>query len=150
MLRDKLKDRVFLNMARTLSELSTCPRRSVGCILVDSKYRVIGSGYNGAASGLPHCIDNPCKGASFQPGEGYEVCEAIHAEQNALLQCKDIDHIYACYTTTAPCIHCIKMLLNTTCKRIVFLDKHPHDDLSRKLWLSNNFKLWDQYYDYTL
>lgn len=63
------------------------------------------------------------------------MCEATHAEQNALLQCHDTDRIAVCYTTTSPCIQCVKLLANTNCRRIVFLDEYPHEH-AKRLWLS--------------
>jgi deoxycytidylate deaminase len=81
-------DWYFLKMANLASERATCKRRKVGCILVNSKKHVIATGYNGVAAGQEHCIDNPCEGAQLKSGEGLDKCEAIHAEQNALLQCK--------------------------------------------------------------
>ena len=80
----------FLKMAHLVSERGTCARRKVGCILVNSKKHVIATGYNGVSSNQEHCIDNPCKGARLKSGQGLDLCEAIHAEQNALLQCKDV------------------------------------------------------------
>jgi deoxycytidylate deaminase len=57
------------------------------------------------------------EGAKFKSGEGLDVCQAIHAEQNALLQCKDVYDIETIYCTVSPCIHCVKLLLNYFCKK---------------------------------
>jgi len=111
-------------MALTLAVQSTCARRDVGCILVDRHHRIIGSGYNGVAKGLDHCKDKPCGGVGFKSGDGLGICEAIHAEQNALMQCRDIDSIVSAYITTAPCMHCTKMLMNTGCKAIYFANNY--------------------------
>lgn len=126
----------FLSMAINLSLQATCSRRRVGCILVNSNNKIIGSGYNGTASGLPHCIDNECKGSKYNSGEGLDVCEAIHAEQNALMQCSNVDSISVAYVSTAPCIHCTKMLLNTGCKTIVFNKDYANS--GEQLWVTNN------------
>jgi deoxycytidylate deaminase len=61
-------------------------------------------------------------------------CEAVHAEQNAVLQCKDTDAIHTAYVTTAPCKPCMKLLLNTGCNRIVFLQDHPGSEEARAIW----------------
>ena len=127
-------DFYFLRMALLVSERGTCVRRKVGCILVNKKNHVLATGYNGNPSGFSHCLDNPCKGANSKSGKDLDKCEAIHAEQNALLQCKDVYDIHTVYCTVSPCIHCIKLLLNTSTKKIVFGEKYIHKG-AEKLWL---------------
>ena len=104
-------DFYFLRMALLVSERGTCVRRKVGCILVNKKNHVLATGYNGNPSGFMHCLDNPCKGANSKSGKDLDKCEAIHAEQNALLQCKDVYDIDTIYCTVSPCIHCVKSVL---------------------------------------
>jgi dCMP deaminase len=60
---------------------------------------------------------------------------ATHAEQNALLQCRDVEQIDTCYTTASPCITCVKLLMNTGCRSIVFAEEYPHPE-AMDLWLS--------------
>jgi dCMP deaminase len=129
------KDETFLHMAMVLSQQSTCVRRMVGCILVNREKRIVGSGYNGNAAGLPHCISVPCAGADKLSGEGLAICEAIHAEQNALMQCNDVRDIWVCYVTTSPCMHCVKMLLNTNCKYIVYYKEYTDFEQVREIWV---------------
>jgi len=126
-------DFYFLRMALLVSERGTCVRRKVGCILVNKKNHVLATGYNGNPSGFSHCLDNPCKGANSKSGKDLDKCEAIHAEQNALLQCKDVYDIDTVYCTVSPCIHCVKLLLNTSAKKIVFGEKYIQKDAER-LW----------------
>lgn len=113
-------DAVFLGIAFVLAERGSCPRRKVGCVLVDQNRHILATGYNGAPKGAPHCLSNPCAGASLPSGTGLELCEAIHAEQNALIRCKEPNSVHTAYVTTFPCIHCFKMLANTSCARIVY------------------------------
>ena len=127
----------FLKMAHLVSERGTCARRKVGCILVNSKKHVIATGYNGVSSGQEHCIDNPCKGARLKSGQGLDLCEAIHAEQNALLQCKDVYDIDTVFCTLSPCIHCLKLLLNTSAKKIVFMEKYVDADQLGDYWMKH-------------
>jgi dCMP deaminase len=95
-------------------------------VLVNSRGHVLATGYNGVAAGLPHCNEgHPCAAANAPSGTQLEGCEAIHAEQNALLQCRNVYEIHTCYCTTAPCITCTKLLLNTSCQRIVSLNPYP-------------------------
>lgn len=123
----------MMQVAVTLSKRATCARRRVGCVIVDDKGQILSTGYNGNGRGLPHCIDKPCAGAAFEMGAGLDKCEAIHAEQNALLQCHDVNKIFSCYTTTMPCSHCTKLLLNTSCLNVYYLDEYP-SSLFNQLW----------------
>lgn len=114
------KEQTFMEIASILAKRSTCKRRQVGCVLVDRNFLIIGSGYNGVGRGLAHCIDNPCPGSELPSGVGLETCEAIHAEQNALLQCKEVANIRTAYCTSSPCMHCAKLFLNTGVKTIYY------------------------------
>ncbi len=127
------RDEYFLAMASLVSLRATCRRRRVGCILVDTNRHVLATGYNGVARGVDHCLDHACPGASYEPGTGLDKCEAIHAEQNALLQCKDTGKIETAYITVSPCVTCVKLLMNTGCKRIVFLEQYVNVD-AKNLW----------------
>ena len=124
-----------MRMAICLSEQGTCVRRQVGAIFVNRHNHIIASGYNGVAAGLEHCIDSPCAGSCGAHGTDLHACEAIHAEQNALMQCKDVHDISIAYITTSPCLHCIKMLLNTSCKTIYYASKYEaHFDAVEAIW----------------
>lgn len=137
------KHAYFLEIATTVAKRSTCARRQVGCVLVDSYDQIIATGYNGVAKGLPHCTDSPCPGASMPSGTGLNVCTALHAECNSLIQCRCINDIVTCYCTASPCVNCIRMLLNTPCRTIVFLEEYPHPE-SKELWESQGRK-WIHY-----
>lgn len=127
-------DNIGILTAVLWSKRGTCARRKVGCYLTDRTHRAVSHGYNGAASGQPHCIDHPCPGAGLPSGTGLELCEAIHAETNALVNFHgDRDRIHTCYVTVSPCINCTKLLLGTSCQRIVFLDHYPQPE-AEKLW----------------
>lgn len=158
------RDEYFISIAALVSTRATCFRRSVGCVLVNERGHVLSTGYNGRAKGEKHCnqstgfnflygngIDsskpltgqdtgreliygNVCEGARAESSTKLDACEAIHAEQNALLQCKDVWEIDTCYCTASPCITCVKLLMNTSCKRIVFIEPYAHDGPAKKLW----------------
>lgn len=131
------RDQIYLQMADVLMQRSTCKRRQVGCILVDINNRIVATGYNGVPSNWEHCIDTPCPGADCQSGTSLDKCQAIHAEQNALLQCSIVEVIATAYCTSSPCIHCVKLLLNTNCHRIVFRQEYTHNSKARELWLND-------------
>jgi dCMP deaminase len=132
-------DEYFLRMALLVATRSTCPRRSVGCVLVDKHNHILATGYNGVPKGVVHCLDVPCRGADQKSGEGLDLCEATHAEQNALLQCSDTQAIERVYTTTSPCIHCVKLILNTGAKEIVFLESYT-DSRPEDIWNKVHFE----------
>ena len=111
-------DSYFLQMAQLVAQRSTCRRRSVGCVLVDSNNHVVATGYNGVPTHFPHCLDSPCVGADSPSGTDLEGCLAVHAEQNALLQLRSNDSLTA-YLTVSPCITCAKMVANSKIVRIV-------------------------------
>lgn len=127
------KDSYYMEIAKVVAKRSTCYRRQVGCVLINSYGHIIATGYNGVAKGQLHCIDgysSMCSGALLPSGIGLDKCKAIHAEQNALLQCGNVQTITTCYTLTKPCTHCFKLLMNTSCNRIVYVEEYPHDLLN--------------------
>lgn len=86
---------------------------------------------------------NACSGAEAPSGQSLDSCQAIHAEQNALLQCRDIYAIDTAYVTASPCITCTKLLLNTSCRRIVFKELYSHSQ-SETLWTGTG-RVWERY-----
>lgn len=122
-------DEYFLEIAKLVSSRSTCLRRKVGALVVRDK-RILATGYNGAPQGLPHCSEIGClrEKLKIPPGERHELCNGLHAEQNALLQAslhgvsvKDS----LLYCTNQPCIICAKMLINAGIKEIVITSGYP-------------------------
>jgi len=134
-LRPKL-DVYFVNLANVVATRSTCLRRQVGCVLVDERRHVLTTGYNGSPVGLPNCCDlGRCRREASASGVGLEgACDAVHAEQNALLQCANVDVIRTCYVTTSPCTWCTRLLLNTGCTRVVYLNAYADVDAARTFW----------------
>jgi dCMP deaminase len=139
------RNEYFIRMAELVATRSTCLRRNVGCILVNRRGHVLATGYNGVATGMAHCNHESkfegeiihahvCDGAFSPSGTNLDGCEAIHAEENALLQCRDVWEIDVCYCTASPCLQCIKKLMNTSCRVIVFSENYPHSR-SEQLWL---------------
>lgn len=139
--RKKLKDLVWLSVAFDISKLGTCARRQVGSVFLNANGHVIATGYNGPAPDAPHCIDTPCAGANCPSGTGLELCEAIHAEQNGLTQCRFPQEVETVYCTDSPCMHCVKMLATTSAKRIVFAREYPHS-ASKEYW-ERRGGVWD-------
>jgi dCMP deaminase len=129
-------DQYFMRMAELAATRSTCLRRQVGAVIVKDK-KVLATGYNGAPSGLKHCLDIGClrDDLGIPSGERHELCRATHAEQNAIVQAamfgvsiKDA----TMYSTTQPCILCTKLIINAGIRRIVIKDSYP-DEMSKQM-----------------
>jgi dCMP deaminase len=129
-------DAYFMEIARLVSTRSTCRRRAVGAVLVKDR-RVLSTGYNGAPSGLSHCLEIGClrQQLNVPSGERHELCRGLHAEQNAIIQAAyhgvSIREA-TLYCTNLPCTICAKMLINAGVKEIVHLDGYA-DELSEKM-----------------
>ncbi len=121
----------FLQLARQAATRSTCLRRQVGAVLVRDR-RVLATGYNGAPCGVSHCLDVGClrEQLGVPSGERHELCRAIHAEQNAIIQAAvhgvGIDGA-TLYCTHQPCILCAKMLINCGIREIRYLEGYPSE-----------------------
>jgi len=120
------KDVNFILQATIVSSRSTCPRRQVGCVIVDVNGFIMSTGFNGVPRGRPHCTMNPCEAADAPSGTSLDLCLAIHAEQNALMQCRDIMNIGSIYITHSPCMHCAKMIANTSVNRVFYNEEYSH------------------------
>jgi len=112
----------------------------VGCVLVSEQNHVLATGYNGRPANFVHCTtdSSSCPGAKAPSGTNLTGCGAIHAEANALLQCKDRAAIHTVYATTAPCWECTKLFLNTGAKRIVFLEGYAQAERAKELWFEGS------------
>ncbi len=155
-------ERWAMALATVTANRSTCLRRSVGAVLLNAHGQVLATGYNGVASGQPHCHEaltitgqsgrpavsypHACAGAWKASGVNLDLCQAIHAEQNALLQCRNVYEIHTAVVTTAPCLTCTKLLMNTACVRIIYAEDYPQAEQARELWLAdvNAKRRWQQ------
>jgi len=125
------KDKTYLSLALTLAQRSTCLDKQVGCVIVNARSEIIATGYNGSPRGEPHCIDlGYCVKDEFKD---VNMCPSAHAEQNALLQCRVPEQIHTIYLTLSPCISCVRIIMNTSCEQIVFLQEHKHD-YAKSMW----------------
>ena len=78
----------FFNRARTAAERSTCLRRKIGAVIISHDRIELSSGYVGSPRDTLHCIENgKCIRIELgiNPGENYELCRSVHAEQNAII-----------------------------------------------------------------
>lgn len=129
-------DEYFIEITRLVAKRSTCLRRRVGAVLVKDK-NILATGYNGAPSGVKHCLDTGClrERLGVPSGERHELCRGLHAEQNAIIQAAkhgtNIDGA-TLYCTTMPCIICSKMIINAGIRRIIYEEGYS-DELATEM-----------------
>jgi len=118
-------DQYFVTITRQVAERSTCTRAKVGAVIVRDR-SILATGYNGSPAGMPHCTEMGCLvyESKTPDGEIEQNCfRTIHAEINAIAQAakngasiKDA----SIYITHTPCIHCLKVLVNTGIRDIFY------------------------------
>lgn len=129
-------DEYFMEIALVTQKRSTCLRRQVGAVIVKDK-RIMATGYNGAPIGLMHCEEQGgClrQQLNIPSGQRHELCRALHAEQNAIIQAAYLGQSIAggtIYCTHQPCVICSKMIINAGLRRIIV--KEGSDELAVKL-----------------
>lgn len=126
-------DEYFLNIAEEVGKRSTCLRRRYGAIIVKDRI-IVSTGYNGAPRGEPNCIDTGiCERERLHvpKGERYELCVAVHAEQNAIIngdfQKMNGATIYivgrnvsdGSYASGEPCLLCRRMIKNAQIGKVI-------------------------------
>ena len=131
--RDKIN--YYLDIAETVCERGTCLRRNFGAIIVHND-EIIATGYNGAPRGLEHCGEREggClrQQLGIPSGEKHELCRALHAEQNAIIQAATLGQSIegaTIYITHQPCVICAKMIINSGISKIIVKEGYP-DQLS--------------------
>ena len=117
----------FMEMAKLVAGWSSCykPDRRVGAVVVRDK-RILTTGYNGAPSGVSSCVE---RGECLRVKQGIpsgtrqEVCYAVHAEQNAIVQAAKLGLSLegaTLYCTHQPCSICSRLIINSGIKRVVY------------------------------
>ena len=125
-------DEYFMQMAELTAKRSTCLRRQVGAVIVKDRH-IIATGYNGAPRGLKHCDElGGClrQKLGVPSGQRHELCRALHAEQNAIIQAATLGQSIeegTIYVTHQPCVICAKMIINAGIKRIVVREAYPDE-----------------------
>lgn len=132
-------DKRFMSMSYVVASWSSCYKdnRQVGSVIVRDK-RILTTGYNGASSGLVSCKEKgEClrQKLGIASGTRHELCYAVHAEQNAIIQAarlgSSIDGA-TLYCTHQPCVLCAKMIVNAGIKRVVYREGYP-DEFARQM-----------------
>lgn len=114
----------FMDITFLVAKRSTCLRRAVGAVIIKDK-RILSTGYNGAPTGITHCIDVGClrEKLNVASGANHELCRGIHAEQNAIIQAA-LHGVSikgsTLFCTNLPCSICAKMIINAGIQKICY------------------------------
>jgi dCMP deaminase len=127
-------DHRFMKMAYLISDWSSCfvEGRKIGAVIVKDK-RIMTTGYNGAPAGLKTCKERgEClrRKLNIPSGTRAEICYAIHAEQNAIIQAAKLGISIegaTLYCTHQPCVICAKMIVNAGIVRVVYEEGYPDE-----------------------
>ena len=131
-------DEYFMAITAEVAKRSTCTRAQVGAVIVRGR-SILATGYNGSPAGMPHCLDVGCLVYESRTPDGNieENCfRTIHAEINAIAQAARNGSSIAgadVYVTHTPCIHCLKVLVNTGVKRVVYAKAYKLDTIEELL-----------------
>ena len=125
----------FLKIALSVAARSTCLRRKFGAVLVKDN-TIVGTGYNGTARGVVNCYEVGCiKDELNLPSQGsYDLCPAVHAEENAIINSNRADRIGAKlfiagvdknqkYTMAIPCQRCKRKIINSEIEEVTIMDR---------------------------
>ena len=129
----------FMKMAYLISGWTSCnvEGRSIGAVIVKDK-RIMTTGYNGAPAGLKTCRERgECmrRKMNIESGTRAELCYAVHAEQNALIQAARMGvSVYGAtmYVTYSPCIICARLIINAGIVKVIYRYDYP-DDFSKEI-----------------
>ncbi len=117
-----------MDIARTVATRATCPRASVGAVLV-REHRILTTGYNGSPRGVAHCTEVGCTLLNDH------CMRATHAEANAVVQGAlhgvNLSGSTA-YCTHQPCVNCSKLLISAGVQKIVYDTAYP-DPIAQEL-----------------
>ncbi len=116
-------DEYFMKIAETVALKSKDPSSKMGCVIVDSKKRVVSLGYNGMLQGA----DESKMTLSERPMKYYF---AIHSEMNAILFAHQDLAGCTLYNRVATCENCLKYCLQAGIKRFVYKELRVHSHSS--------------------
>lgn len=133
-------DQRFMELTHSIASWSSCyqPNRKIGACIVKNK-RILTTGYNGAPAGIKSCVERgEClrRKLGIPSGTRHELCYAVHAEQNAIIQAAKLGASIegaTLYCTHQPCVLCAKMIVNSGITRVVYGEGYP-DDFSMEIF----------------
>ena len=108
----------YLDIAKSISELSHANRKKVGAIIVKDTM-IISDGYNGTPTGF----DNEC-----EDSEGNTKWFTLHAEANAITKLVRYSGLpvdgSTLYITLSPCKDCCKLILQSGIKNVYYSEEY--------------------------
>jgi dCMP deaminase len=110
-------DKRYLRMAMIWGENSYCQRRKVGALIVNDN-RIISDGFNGTPSGF----ENICEDEN-----NLTKPYVLHAEANAITKVaasSNSSQGATIYVTSAPCIECAKLIIQSEIRRVVYSERY--------------------------
>ena len=131
----------FFRVADAMSEMATCPRASMGAVIVSKSRRILATGFNGSPSGASHCdpsgcimVDGHCR-------------RAVHAEANAIIQVARyggyLDGLEpTIYITSSPCPICAGLIAQAGIREVVYRDVYSELEISTKVLAQAGVSLW--------
>ena len=151
------KQNYYLDIAQTVSERSTCLRKSYGAIIVKND-SIISTGYNGAPRGRKNCSDlgNCMRNKLGIPrGERYELCRSVHAEANAIIAAPRDQMLDATLymvginsetgeleAGTCSCMMCKRMVINAGISKVVVRDtRNDYREINVNDWIEDDDSL---------
>ena len=111
----------FMAIALLVSHRSPSPRLKVGSVIVSNRH-IISCGYNGFPAGAPH----------VSIARDNHEQNTIHAEQNAISEAAKRGvsvNESTIYITHYPCINCLKYILSSGIKNIIYLHDYKNDEI---------------------
>ena len=125
-------DKEIFNTLEKFRERSNCRRRKVAAALVTTDREFIQYAVNDISEhdGVMECVKDGClrEALDVPSGRNHELCHTIHAEQKAII--KLLEKGYSAqdatlYITHSPCSMCVKFIILTGIKRVVYRDEYP-------------------------
>lgn len=119
-------DEYFLNICDVVKTRSKDPKRQVGCCLVsllDNK--ILSLGYNGLKPGVNDNIN--------WNDRDLVNSLVLHAEINCIARSNPSIEESKLYSSTSPCMICIKVIATKNIKKIIFKDKYKDFEEVKKV-----------------
>ncbi len=112
-------DTYFMGVALLSSLRSKDPNTKVGACIINTAKRIIGIGYNGFPYG---CSDDEFPWEREGGFLGTKYPYVVHAEPNAILNATTSLDNATIYVTLFPCHDCVKLIIQSGIKEIVYMD----------------------------